>query len=168
LGGLLAQEFASEYPQLVDRIFFIGYPLDNKSNHFMRKMKKALSHRSKNRLHLKGLDGVNSLLGNSLFYLLFFLPSSKRMSVKKYFSVPGRVKANLFERVISYNNLDLIKKLHVPVTFINGDKDPNNNHISEEFQTVSNSYILKNMRHNFDGYESQIVDIIKKHLSGSI
>lgn len=165
LGGLLSQEFAIAYPELVERVFLIGYPLDDNTYNFQSTRNRALSHRNKNELHLKGIDIRNMLFGNFLFSLLFFMPPHQRVSIQKYFFVPGRIKANIFEHLLIYNMLDRVKRIKVPVIFINGGKDLNNNKISSNFKSIGPSFILPRMGHNFTEYETQIMLIIKQNLS---
>lgn len=164
LGGLLSQEFAIKYPSLVKRVFLLGYPLDNDSFFFKVTRLKALSHRTKHALHLKRIDMKNIFIGNALFNILFFLPLSERISIQKYYSVSGRIKANIFEYLLIYNRLDRIKKIKQPVVFINGERDFYNSRIVKTFQEIGPSYIISGMTHKFAGHEEEILAILKKHL----
>jgi len=164
LGGLLAQEFSIKYPELVEKVIFLGYPLDNNCAAFKKTKKMALSHRKKNTIQLKRYDNNNTILGKFLFNLLFFLPQYKRQSIQKYFMVPGKIRADIFEYLIQYNDPERIKQIKIPVILINGTNDVYNKTVSKNFDTLGKSYIIPRMSHQFFAFENKIADIIHDNI----
>ncbi|MEO6508369.1 MAG: alpha/beta hydrolase, partial [Patescibacteria group bacterium] len=166
MGAYLSQEFALAYPELVEKVFVIGYPIDKESktykdNTYLTQtiFPKRLGH------HTFVLEAVKPYFAKIIGLLSSIVTPQYGKSVECFFIVPNHILTKVWKHTVMPSEIDRIAKLGSKVVIINGNYDAYNEDVVDTFPKYGQSYIIKGMSHMFFFYETIIAGIIKKHLS---
>ena len=163
MGCMIAKDFSLAYPSLVDKLVLINYPL--------RRDAQALEKTVRQNKYLSlYLDG-HILAKMACHMKYFYLPLVMFFGLFKYPKYLGSLfgyfrhtynsaRSSLWDYVIKddYKTLKMVKK---KLLFITGEFDQHfDKKLAKGFKTV----YVKNMGHQFNGREKEIVEIIKKEI----
>lgn len=122
MGGMIAQEFAISYPELVKSLTLIC------TTPYVEPFLRALSHSWKNARRKLALEEAFQTIGLWLYSSSFYEnPEAEQMFLADVKANPQRQSVSAFERqwdaILSHNTLDRLHQIKSPTHVIGGDAD---------------------------------------------
>lgn len=159
MGAILAKDFALKFPDLVIRIYAIGYPLQESQD----KLESAIREDPFMAMYLDGNPIAKIISHSKLFYKyllipfgLFFYPK-RFLSFWHYFSHTYNSASKSLKNTILQDDYQTTKKITEKIVFITGADDE---HVDVSLLSGFSYKIIPSMGHLFFGFEEEIAKII--------
>lgn len=162
MGAILAKEFAIRHPNLIKRVYAIGYPLQKTPE----KMEAAIRRDGFMAMYLDGNMFAKFACRSKIVYKYLLMPfglifyPKRFLSFWHYFSHTYESASNSIKNTILRDEYESIAGVKDRVVFISGDKDL---HVDEALLQNYRHELIPGMGHIFFGYENEIAGIIKQY-----
>ena len=167
MGAILAKDFAIKYPELVQRIYLISYPLQRNQDGIRDILNKDILIKFYMSNSLISRFFCNSKIVWKYFYLwiIFIFKNKYYLSAQDYFK---HTYNSVYSSIVDYIEKDdwkTINKVKEKAVFISGEKDF---YVDKTLLKNFKHYTIPNMGHLFASYQVEIIKIIKDDIKSNL
>jgi pimeloyl-ACP methyl ester carboxylesterase len=162
MGAILAKEFALRFPDLVKRVYAIGYPLQESPE----KLETAIRRDPFMAMYLDENPIAKVACQSKVIYKYFLMPfgllfyRKRFLSFWHYFSHTYKSSSNSIKNTVLRDEYESVAGIADKMVFIAGADD---HHVDATLLPNFQHKVIPNMGHIFFGFEEEIADIVKAY-----